>query len=141
MKKMNLNFTFRILPGMKISKAIMSLAVLFLFGFGFNTISAQYVSKDEAYVRLTNANVEIMKNWESLQQSGNVVAIQKAKQKQFYLRAMIQELKSGSTVKETVEKFIGTKDHTTGLTDLQLNSKANRGLAWLRDEILNMLEL
>lgn len=142
MKKMNLIFQTRGIQGV-ISKGLMIFAMMFLFGFGFNTLSAQYVSVDEALVNLTNANIEIMESMESLQQSGNTAAIERATLKQSYLRAMIQELKSGSTVSETVKKFIVTEESSTTTLDFQLGN-SNKSVAdtnWLKDEILELLEL
>ena len=144
MKKMNLIFHTRGIQGV-ISKGLMVFAILFLFGFGFNSLNAQYVGVDQAFAKLTDANIEIMENWENLQQSGNTVAIEKATLKQFYLRAMIQELKIGSTVAETVKKFIVTNEGESlkGGTDAQLGGDARGGAdtTWLKDEILELLEL
>lgn len=137
MKKMNLIFHTRAI-GAKLSKGTMIFAMLFLFGFGFNTLSAQYVSVDEAFAKLTSANIEIMNNWEALQQSGNTVAIQRAKTKQTYLRSMIQDLKKGATVKQVVETFVGTPTKTQGNVIQLSNSKE---LIWLKYEILELLEL
>ena len=141
MKKMNLIFHTRAI-GAKLSKGTMIFAMLFLFGFGFNTLNAQYVSVDEAFKNLTNANIEIMENWEALQQSGNTVAIERATLKQYYLRAMIQELKIGSTVLETVRKFVGSEGSTLGNLDYQLvNGKPGSSTDGLKEEILELLEL
>ncbi len=141
MKKMNLIFHTRAI-GAKLSKGMMIFAMLFLFGFGFNTLSAQYVSVDEALANLTNANIEIMENWDDLQQSGNTAAIERATVKQHYLRAMLLELKEGSTVSETVKKFIATEGTTAGNLDYQIgNAKSGVDLTWLKNEILELLEL
>ena len=142
MKKMNLIFHTRAILGAKISKGLMVFAMLFLFGFGFNSLNAQYVSVDEAFAKLTSSNIEIMENWENLQQTGTAAAIERARLKQYYLRAMIQELKKGSTVAETVEKFVGTEGSTKGNLDYQLsNTKQGVNMTWLKEEILEMLEL
>ena len=142
MKKMNLNFTFRDSHRMKLGRGLVLFAILFLFGFGMNSISAQYVSKQVAFDNLTKANIKIMENWESIQQSGDQVAIERAKLKQAYLRMFIQELKKGSTVAEVVDKYIAD-DNDVIVYDYQLGAPNKDGddTGWLKDEILEMLEL
>ena len=48
MKKMNLFFLTRVLDGINSRKGLMTIVLIFLFGFGFNTVSAQYVSTEVA---------------------------------------------------------------------------------------------
>lgn len=148
MKKINVFFLSRVFDGVAARKGLVIFAMLFLFGFGYNTVNAQYVSSEVAIQKLTAANIQIMNNWEALQQSENTVEIQKATMKQGYLRAMIADLKGGLTVNKLVDKWF-VKPNSTQVQGFQLTDDPKFkhenaiGLnnAWLNGEILEMLEL
>jgi hypothetical protein len=144
MKKMNFVFHSRVLSGVKLRQGltILTMLLVFLFGFGFNTVSGQYVGKQEALSRLTQANISIMQSWESLQKSGNTVAIERAGIKQSVLRAMIQDLKMGSSVGDLVKKYVSNQSNSGNVMDFQRKGgKSVDDLAWLNEDILKLLEL
>jgi hypothetical protein len=142
MKKMNLFFLTRVFDGLNSRKGLMTFILLFLFGFGFNTVSAQYVSTEVAINRLKDASREITKNYEALQNSGNQEAFQKAQLKLDYLTKFLVDLKQGASVKNTVNKYIGFPN-TVAVKDFQLYEDPKNGhhTGWLKDEILKMLKL
>jgi hypothetical protein len=143
MKKMNFVFHSRVLSGVKLRQGltILTMLVVFLFGFGFNTVSGQYVSKQEAMSRLTQANISIMQSWESLQKSGNTVALERAGIKQSVLRAMIQDLRNGSTVGDLVKKYVSNQSNSGNVGDIQTKGKSVVDRTWLNEDILKLLEL
>jgi hypothetical protein len=143
MKKMNLFFLSRVKNGMNYRKGLMIFTMLFLFGFGFNTVSAQYVSTEVAITKLQDVSKDLTKNWQALQNSDDQLAISRGNQKLLIVSRMLTNLKEGATVKNTVEKFIGLPNQS---------DRADYGMAidgpkngfiknWLNDEILKMLKL
>lgn len=116
--------------------------MLFLFGFGYNTVNAQYVSKEVAVSRLQDASKELTKNWVTVHNSGDKVAIEKADLKLSYVSKMLTSLKEGASVKDTVNKYIASAGNMN-VTDAQLqsNSKSSNATGWLKDELLEMLSL
>jgi hypothetical protein len=143
MKKMNFVFHSRGLCGVKLRQGftILTMLFVFLFGFGFNTVSGQYVDKEEALSRLTQANISIMQNMESLQKSGNMLAIERAEIKQSVLRAMIQDLKAGFSVADLVNKYVGNQSGSVSVSSFQHKGKSVVDRTWLNEDILKLLEL
>jgi hypothetical protein len=142
MKKMNFVFLSRVLEGVHSRRGLMLLLMLFLIGFGYNTVSAQYVSSEVAVSRLKQTSMDLTRNWEAIQQSGDQVAIERATLKLDVVSRMLTNLKEGATVKATVEKFISFPSNANH-ADFQIgdNPKTGQKTGWLKDEILQLLRL
>jgi hypothetical protein len=142
MKKMNFVFRSRVFDGVNSRKSLMIFAMLFMIGFGFNTVSAQYVSTEVATQRLRDASADLTKNWETIQQSGNEQAIERAGLKLSVISRMLTDLKEGAAVKTIVDKYMINPGKTT-VKDFQIGDDPKNGhyTGWLKVEILEMLEL
>ncbi len=142
MKRMNLVFITRILSGFNVSKSFLMLATFFLFGLGINSVSAQYISEKDALTVLTEENVSIVKNRDNVYKSKDLQLIEKTQLKQRVLRAMIQKLKAGSTVKETVDYFFTTEsgNNSGSLKRGSFSRKGNVSLdPAVKQEVLDLL--
>lgn len=142
MKKMNFVFRSRVFDLVNSRMGLMIFAMLLLVGFGFNTVSAQYVSKEIAIQRLKGASEALTKNWETLQQTGTEVAKERATLKLSIVSKMLTDLKEGAAVKTIVDKYI-IFPGTTNVKDFQIgdNPKSGHNTGWLKDEILQLLKL
>lgn len=121
----------------------MIFAVLFFVGFGFNNVSAQYVSTEVAIAKLQEISRNLTKNKETLQNTGDQLDINRGNLKLFIVSRMLTDLKEGATVKNTVVKFIGSSGKIGG-TDYRIASddpKDDYMKNWLNDEILKKLKL
>lgn len=141
MKKMNF-FLTRVLDKVTYSKGLLTFAMLLWLGFGLNTVSAQYVSSNVAIQRLTQANLDIMNTYDMTLKSGNTVAITRADILQSVYRQMIQDIKAGASVTETVKKYVGTGGLTPSIVySTVVYTRGSQDLAWLKNEIINLLKL
>jgi hypothetical protein len=111
-----------------------------LFGFGFNSANAQYVSKPEAISKLTQEVISVDKNMDVLISTGNNAAVERANFKIRVLKTMVENLEKDYSVKEVVNMTIGDPSGTSTMIDAQLRNKQGSN-QWLIDEILEMLTL
>jgi hypothetical protein len=143
MKKMNFVFRSRVFNLVNSRLGLMIFAILLLVGFGFNTVSAQYVSTEVAIQRLKGASEALTKNWETLQNTGDQLAINRGNLELLVVSRMLTDLKEGATVKNTVEKYIGYPNKIGG-QDYRIasdNTKNDYMKNWLNDNILKLLKL
>ncbi len=136
MKKMNL--VFARLGSKSLFTMILFLGLIIFTG---QRASAQYISEKDALTVLTEENVSIVKNRDNVYKSGDLQLIEKMQLKQRVLRAMIQKLKAGSTVKETVDYFFATDVSVSG--GLKKSTSSRRGQVKLdpavKQEVLDLL--
>ena len=123
----------------------MIFSLLLLFGFGFNTVNAQYVSEQEAITTLTQEVISLDDKMQSL--TGNTAEVEKAEFKIKVLKSMVEKIEEGNNVKQTIDMTIGVTNSTStigGTSNLAANqlSRAKDGrYNWLIDDILEMLTL
>ncbi len=143
MKKMNFVFRSRVFNIVNSRMGLMIFAMLLLVGFGFNTVSAQYVSTEVAVTRLQNVSKELTKSRETLQNTGDQLAINRVNLELLIVSGMLTDLKEGATVKTTVDKFIGQPNKIGG-QDYRMASddpKSDYMKNWLNDNVLKLLKL
>lgn len=139
MKKMN--FLSRVLGGKKVRKSLMIFSLLLLFGFGFNTANAQYVSEQEAITVMVEEVLTLDKNMEVLVSTGNTIEVEKAEFKIKVLKTMVEKIEEGNSVKQTIDMTIGSASGTSTMADHHLASGKDGRNDWLIDDILEMLTL
>lgn len=142
MKKMN--FLSRVLGGKKVRKSLMIFSLLLLFGFGFNTANAQYVSEQEAVTLMVQEVLSIDKNMEVLVSTGSTTDVEKAEFKMKVLKSMIDYIENGNTVRQAINMTIGVEGDssiTPTMLDSQLASAKDGRNDWLIDDIIEMLTL
>lgn len=133
------NFLSRVLGGRKMKKGLMIFSLILLFGFGLNSVNAQYVSSQEAIDVLTQEVISVDKNMDQIISSGNTVEVQRAEYKIKVLKTMVVDLESGLSVKKVIDKTIGVSNNLSK-TDAQLANKEGSN-QWLIDDILELLTL
>jgi hypothetical protein len=143
MKKMNFVFRSRVFDLVNSRMGLMIFAMLLLVGFGFNTVSAQYVSTEVAVQRLQTVSKELTKNVGALQNTGDQLAINRGNLQLLIVSRMLTDLKEGATVKNTVDKYIGHPNKIGG-QDYRMASddpKSDYMKNWLNDNVLKLLKL
>ena len=137
MKKINV--LSRVLGGMKVKKVLMIFSFFLLFGFGFNSANAQYVSQEDAISILVQEVNSLDNNMAVLFSSGNTTEVQRAEFKIQVFKTMVEKLENGNSVKKVIDETIGVPNTPTSI-DAQLINKEGSN-QWLIDEILELLTL
>jgi hypothetical protein len=140
MKKMNFVFRSRVFDLVNSRMGLMIFSLLLLFGFGFNSANAQYVSDQDAHTILVKEVVSVDDNMDTFVSSGNTTEVERAEFKIQVLKTMVENLEKGFTVRQVIEMTIGSPAGTATMTDAHLANKQGSN-QWLIDEILEMLTL